>query len=329
MMESLTDQLYAEAKKIIDEIEAMGGMAKAIETGMPKLRIEEAAARKQARIDAGLDTIVGINKYRVEKEEPIDVLQIDNTQVRSAQVASIERTRAMRDEAKVSAILAQIETAAKTGQQSTGKREGNMNLLTLAIEAAKARATVGEISNAMERVFGRYSPVSRVVSGAYKSEYGEASEVNAVLDAVKAFEARHGRRPRLLVAKLGQDGHDRGAKVVASGYADLGFDVDIGPLFSTPEEVVQQALDADVHMIGVSSQAAGHKSLVPALVKLLKERGGEHIQITVGGVIPQQDYQFLYDHGVSCIFGPGTRIPASAMQVIESIDKALMAHKKE
>jgi methylmalonyl-CoA mutase len=298
-------------------------MAKAIETGLPKLRIEEAAARKQARIDGGLDTIVGVNKYRVEKEEPIDVLQIDNTAVRDSQVNSLKRTRAARDEKKVQAALAKMESAARAGQSSQGKREGDANLLTLAIEAAKLRATVGEISDALERVFGRYSPVNRVVSGAYKSEYGEADEVSKVSAAVSAFETAHGRRPRLLVAKLGQDGHDRGAKVIASGFADLGFDVDIGPLFSTPAEVVSQALDADVHMIGVSSQAAGHKTLVPELVAELARRGGKHIQITVGGVIPPQDYPFLYQHGVSCIFGPGTRIPAAALQVIQAIENAL------
>ncbi len=328
MMESLTDSLYSEAKKIIDEIESLGGMAKAIDTGMPKLRIEEAAARKQARIDGGLDTIVGVNKYRVEKEEPIDVLQIDNSAVREAQVDSLKRTKATRDEAKVKDVLAKLEAAARKGQSSSGKREGDSNLLTVAIEAAKLRATVGEISDALERVFGRYSPVNRVVSGAYKSEYGEGSaDVIAVADAVAKFEAAQGRRPRLLVAKLGQDGHDRGAKVIASGFADLGFDVDIGPLFSTPEEVVQQALDADVHMIGVSSQAAGHKTLVPALAAELAKRGGSHIQITVGGVIPQQDYAFLYQHGVSCIFGPGTRIPAAALTVIQKIEEALEKKK--
>ena len=327
MMESLTQQLYDESKKIVDEIEALGGMAKAIETGVPKLRIEEAAARKQARIDGGLDTIVGVNKYRVEKEEPIDVLQIDNTSVRNSQVESLKRTRASRDEAKVKSILSQIESAARLGQKSTGKREGVNNLLTLAIEAAKARATVGEISDAMERVFGRYAPVNRVVSGAYKSEYGESKEVAAVAERVAAFEAAQGRRPRILVAKLGQDGHDRGAKVIASGFADLGFDVDIGPLFSTPAEVVQQALDADVHMIGVSSQAAGHKSLVPQLMQELERKGGKHIQVTVGGVIPPQDYEFLYQAGVTCIFGPGTRIPLAAVQVIDAIEKAL-ANKK-
>lgn len=324
MMESLTEQLYQEAKKTIDEIESMGGMAKAIESGLPKLRIEEAAARKQARIDAGQDTIVGVNKYRVEKEEAIEVLQIDNTAVRNAQVERLKKTKAERDSVAVQTILAKITKAAKAGQTSTGKREGDNNLLTLAIEAAKARATVGEISDAMEAAFGRYSPVNRVVSGAYKSEYGEdSSEVVAVGTAISQFESVHGRRPRLLVAKLGQDGHDRGAKVIASGFADLGFDVDIGPLFSTPEEVVTQALDADVHMIGVSSQAAGHKTLVPQLVAELKKRKGEHIQITVGGVIPSQDYQFLYDAGVSCIFGPGTRIPAAAIEVIQAIDKAI------
>lgn len=325
MMESLTEELYQEAKKTIDEIESLGGMAKAIESGLPKLRIEEAAARKQARIDAGQETIVGVNKYRVEKEEPIDVLQIDNTAVRASQIERLKQTKASRDNEKVAKLLAKITTAARAGQTSEGKREGDMNLLTLSIEAAKARATVGEISDAMEAAFGRYAPVNRVVSGAYKSEYGDGSDdIVNVANAISTFESAHGRRPRLLVAKLGQDGHDRGAKVIASGFADLGFDVDIGPLFSTPAEVVSQALDADVHMIGVSSQAAGHKTLVPQLIEELKRRGGSHIQITVGGVIPAQDYQFLYDAGVACIFGPGTRIPVAAIEVIQAIDKAIV-----
>jgi len=322
MMEALTEQLYQEASKIIEEIESMGGMAAAIESGLPKLRIEEAAARKQARIDGGFDTIVGVNKYRVEQEDLVDVLQIDNTSVRNAQVARLQSIRQSRDERKVAALLNELSTSAKNGQSSTGKREGRNNLLTIAIDAAKARATVGEISDALEKVFGRYSPANRVVSGAYKSEYGEADEVKQVISQVEAFEQQHGRRPRILVAKLGQDGHDRGAKVIASGFADLGFDVDIGPLFSTPSEVAQQAVDADVHMIGVSSQAAGHKALVPDLMKELSARNAKHILVTVGGVIPQQDYPFLQEQGVAAIFGPGTRIPLAAKEVLKKIEAA-------
>lgn len=323
MMESLTNELYTEAKKIIDEIEDMGGMAKAIDSGMPKLRIEEAAARKQARIDSGEDVIVGVNKYRVENEDKVDVLQIDNTVVRTKQIDRLQKIKAERDESKVQSILARIISAAERGSSIQGKREGDDNLLTLAIEAAKARATVGEISDAMEKVFGRYALTNRVVSGAYKAEYSHEHEITALAQRMHGFEKQYGRRPRILIAKLGQDGHDRGAKVIASGFADLGFDVDIGPLFSTPEEVVRQALDADVHMVGVSSQAAGHKALVPELIKQLKAKNASHIQVCVGGVIPQQDYEFLYQHGVCAVFGPGTPITKAANDVVSAIEKAL------
>lgn len=324
MMEKLTRDMEDKARAIIEEVEALGGMAAAVESGMPKLRIEEAAAKKQARIDAGEDVIVGVNKYRLEKEDPVDVLQIDNSAVRASQVARLDRIKADRDHDRMMAALKAVEDAARKGMSSEGSRTGQDNLLTVAIEAAKARCTVGEISDAMEYGFGgRYTPTNRVVSGAYQSAYTNKDEFTAVQTRVEAFEGKHGRRPRILVAKMGQDGHDRGAKVIASGFADLGFDVDIGPLFQTPEEVVQQAIDADVHIIGVSSQAAGHNTLVPKLHTLLKEAGAGHILMACGGVIPHQDYQYLYDHGACAIFGPGTKVPVAAMQVIEAIDAAL------
>lgn len=325
-MEALTKDLVEAATKIVDEVEALGGMAKAVESGMPKLRIEEAAAKKQARIDGGEDVIVGVNKYRLEKEDIQDVLKIDNTAVRQSQVDRLGSIRKSRDSAKVAAVLKKLEEAAAVGidRAPTGAREGDANTLTVAIEAARARCTVGEISDALENVFGRYTPTNRVVSGAYKSEYGDShDDIKVVSDRIDQFEKKYGRRPRILVAKMGQDGHDRGAKVVASGFADMGFDVDIGPLFQTPEEVVQQALDADVHIIGVSSQAAGHCTLVPQLNKLLQERGAGDVLIACGGVIPHQDYQFLYDNGVACIFGPGTRIPQAAVDVITKIEEKL------
>ena len=324
-VERLTDELYAEALKVVREVEEMGGMAKAVASGMPKLRIEEAAARKQARIDGGMDVIVGVNKYRLDKEEAVDVLSIDNSKVRQQQCDKLQRIRHQRDNAAVQAALRQLEEAARKGQSSQGKRVGDDNLLTVAVKAAHLRATVGEISGAMERVFGRYQPTNRVVTGAYSSEFGRETEaVRAVIGRCEAFEREHGRRPRLLVAKMGQDGHDRGAKVIASGLADLGFDIDIGPLFQTPAEVAQQASDADVHMIGVSSQAAGHKHLVPMLLQALREQGVEHIQVCCGGVIPQQDYAMLREAGVAAIFGPGTKIVDAANACIDAIE----AHQK-
>ena len=320
-IEALTDQLYSEALNTVREVEGMGGMAAAVASGMPKLRIEEAAARKQARIDGGVDVIVGVNKYRMDKEEQIEVLAIDNTKVRQSQCAKLDHIRATRDNAAVEAVLGKIESAARRGQSSQGKRDGDDNVLTLAVQAAHLRATVGEISSAIERVFGRYQPTNRVVTGAYSSEYGRETEgVTAVIARCEAFERQHGRRPRLLVAKMGQDGHDRGAKVIASGLADLGFDIDIGPLFQTPAEVAQQAIDADVHMIGVSSQAAGHKHLVPLLISALREQGAEHIQVCCGGVIPQQDYGMLREAGVAAVFGPGTRIVDAANACLEAIE---------
>ncbi|KAG2182287.1 hypothetical protein INT43_007214 [Umbelopsis isabellina] len=296
MMESMTNQMYDAARAIVEEVEALGGMAKAVDSGMPKLRIEESAAKRQARIDSNQEVIVGVNKYRLEKEDEIEVLAIDNTAVRNSQINRINKIRETRNSQKVHECLEALENSAKTG-------EGN--LLALSIEAAKERCTVGEISDALEKVWGRHMPATRVVSGAYKSEYGDSDDVTKTLSLVDLFTKNQGRRPRMLVAKMGQDGHDRGAKVIASGFADLGFDVDVGPLFQTPAEVARQAIDADVHVVGISSQAAGHKTLVPALVKELEKLGANDKLIVCGGVIPQQDYQFLRDAGVTSIFGPG------------------------
>ncbi|KAI9357281.1 methylmalonyl coenzyme A mutase-like protein [Zopfochytrium polystomum] len=310
MMESLTNDLYDTALKIIEDVETMGGMAKAVASGMPKLRIEESAAKRQARIDSGREVIVGVNKYIVKDEEKVDVLAIDNTAVRNSQVAKIKALKENRDPVKAEACLEALRECAKSNKG---------NLLALSIDAARARCTVGEISFALESVWGRHNPTIRVISGAYKSEYGERDEITATLEKVEEFAKKAGRRPRILVAKMGQDGHDRGAKVIASGFADLGFDVDIGPLFQTPAEVARQAVDADVHVVGVSSQAAGHKTLVPQLVEELKKLGAGDKVLVVGGVIPQQDYQFLFDAGVACVFGPGTRIPLAAQEVISKI----------
>jgi len=319
----------------------MGGMAKAVASGMPKLRIEEAAAKKQARIDTGTDVILGVNKNKLEHEEPIDVRSIDNSKVREAQLNRLKAIKSTRDNDAVNGILSQIsdvaskrmEAKAATPDWSNESSIQNENLLGLAVQAATARATVGEISDAMEAAFGRYQPDSRVVTGAYSREFSSSSspssssssdydkEIDAVLERCESFSKSEGRRPRMLVAKMGQDGHDRGAKVVASGFADLGFDVDIGPLFQTPEEVVRQAVDADVHIIGISSQAAGHKALVPALMEVLKKEGVEDILVVCGGVIPTQDYDFLYGAGVSAIFGPGTRLPSAAMELLDKLEK--------
>lgn len=326
MMESLTNELVQSASKIIDEVEEMGGMAKAVATGMPKLRIEEAAARKQRRIDIGKDVIVGVNKYKLDKEEPVPPLEIDNVAVRNSQIARLQKIRSERDQSKCDAVLQKITEAAKKSRDTNNKeaRTGDNNILTLAVEAAKLRCTVGEISDALESAFGRYQPDSRVVTGAYKGEHSNSgnTDIPDVIKLVEQFEEAHGRRPRILVAKMGQDGHDRGAKVIASGFADMGFDVDIGPLFQTPAEVVRQAMDADVHVVGVSSQAAAHKTLVPQLMKQLKSNN-MNVLVVVGGVIPQQDYQFLYDQGVTAVFGPGTKIPVAATQVVHAIEKKL------
>jgi len=314
MMESLTNDIYDAAKKVIDEVEELGGMARAVASGMPKLRIEESAAKRQARIDSDKETIVGVNKYKLESEEQVDVLMVDNTKVRESQISKLQAIRESRDNDKVKEALDAITECSSTG-------EGN--LLDLSIKAARARCSVGEISDAMEIVFKRHVAIDRMVSGAYKSEYGTDDEITSVLDKVEAFKEQVGRRPRLLVAKMGQDGHDRGAKVIATGFSDLGFDVDIGPLFQTPKEVAQQAVDADVHAVGVSTQAAGHKTLVPDLINALVELERGDIVVVCGGVIPPQDYQFLYDHGVTSIFGPGTRIPKAAIKLIEDIEENL------
>ncbi|CAA84676.2 putative methylmalonyl-CoA mutase, mitochondrial [Caenorhabditis elegans] len=313
MMESLTDEIYEKALAVIKEIDELGGMAKAVASGMTKLKIEEAAAKKQARIDAGKDVIVGVNKYRLDHEQQVEVLKIDNAKVREEQCAKLNHIRATRDAEKAQKALDAITEGAR----------GNGNLMELAIEAARARCTVGEISDAMEKVFNRHAAVNRLVSGAYKSEFGETSEMSQVLERVKSFADRDGRQPRIMVAKMGQDGHDRGAKVIATGFADLGFDVDVGPLFQTPLEAAQQAVDADVHVIGASSLAAGHLTLIPQLIGELKKLGRPDILVVAGGVIPPQDYKELYDAGVALVFGPGTRLPACANQILEKLEANL------
>lgn len=311
-VESLTNALVHRAWGHIEEVEKYGGMTKAIEAGLPKLRIEEASARRQARIDNSSETIVGLNKYRLEKEQPLDILDIDNSAVREAQIKKLETLRKNRDNTKVRQILEEITKCAETGQG---------NLLELSVEAAKSRASLGEISLACEKVFGRYKAVIRSISGVYEKEFEKDSKnmetVKEIEELVKKFEAKEGRKPRILIAKMGQDGHDRGAKVVATGYADLGYDVDVGPLFQTPEETAKMAVENDVNIIGMSSLAAGHKTLLPQLVEELKKLGREDIMIIVGGVIPAQDYQYLFDHGAAAIFGPGTTIPYSAKKMLE------------
>lgn len=314
MMEALTNDVYNSALKFITEIEDMGGMARAVAEGIPKLRIEECAARRQARIDSGSEVIVGVNKYRLEKEETVDVLAIDNTAVRNKQIEKLRKVRESRDAEVAKRCLTAIEQCART-------RDGN--LLELAVEAARARCSVGEITDAMKSVFGEHKASTRMVSGAYRSEFGEHDEIALAHNRVIQFKKHEGRNPRLLVAKMGQDGHDRGAKVIATGFADLGFDVDVGPLFQTPLEVAQQAVDADVHCVGISTLAAGHKTLVPELIKELRNLNRPDIMVICGGVIPPQDYEFLYKSGVSCIFGPGTRIPQAAVEVLDSIEKSL------
>jgi methylmalonyl-CoA mutase len=305
-VESLTQSIADEAWKLIQEVEELGGMTKAIEAGMPKLRIEEASARKQARIDRGEETIVGVNKYRLEHEPPIEVREIDNTEVRRQQLARLERVKATRDGAKVAAALDALRRGA----------EGNGNLLALSIDATRARATVGEISDALESVFGRYRANIRTISGVYGGAYADDDEFQQIRTEVKAFAAEEGRQPRILVAKLGQDGHDRGAKVIATAFADLGFDVDIGALFQTPEEAAREAVEDDVHVVGVSSQAAGHKTLVPQLIEALREQGAGDVVVVVGGVIPPADYDFLKQAGVAAIFGPGSNIPRAAAEIL-------------
>ncbi|WP_082679903.1 methylmalonyl-CoA mutase [Paucibacter sp. KCTC 42545] len=316
MMEKLTQDMADKAWSIIEEVEAMGGMVKAVDSGWAKLKIEASAAEKQARIDSGKDVIVGVNKYKLAKEDPIEILDVDNVRVRDGQITRLKQIRATRDAAAVQAALAALTESARTGQG---------NLLDLAIKATRLRATVGEISDALEAEFGRHRADTQKVSGVYAAAYDSAEGWAKLQDEIKAFAEGQGRRPRVMIAKLGQDGHDRGAKVVASAYADLGFDVDIGPLFQTPEECARQAIENDVHAVGVSTLAAGHKTLVPAIIAALKEQGADDIIVFVGGVIPAQDYEFLYQSGVKGIYGPGTPIPASAKDVLEQIRQAVAA----
>jgi methylmalonyl-CoA mutase len=308
-VEKLTHELLEKGWAHIMEVEALGGMAKAVESGLPKMRIEEAAARRQARIDSGLETIVGMNKHRLEKEDPLEILDIDNSAVRDSQIARLQKLRAERDEAAVQRCLEAITAA------STDKSKGN--LLALAVEAAQARATLGEISDAVEKTAGRYQAVIRSISGVYSSTYGNMDEITQVRGLADAFAEKEGRRPRILIAKMGQDGHDRGAKVVATAMADLGWDVDIGPLFQTPEETAKQAVENDVHVVAMSSLAAGHKTLLPQLIQELAQQGRPDILVVAGGVIPAQDYEFLRQAGAAAIFGPGTEIPRSTKALLE------------
>ena len=307
-IEKLTDEIAQKAWMLIEEVEAMGGMTKAIEAGIPKLRIEEAAARKQARIDSGQDLIIGVNKYRLDQEDPLHILDVDNQKVRAQQLEQLADLKAKRDTQKVAKCLQQLTECARTEQG---------NLLEIAIEAARARATLGEISDALERVYGRYKAQIKTFSGVYSKEIKDDASFEKAKQLADAFAVQEGRRPRIMIAKMGQDGHDRGAKVVATGYADVGFDVDIGPLFQTPAEAAKQAVENDVHILGVSSLAAGHKTLVPQVIEELKRYGREDIMVIVGGVIPAQDYQFLFDAGAVAVFGPGTKISAAAISILE------------
>ena len=309
-VESLTNDIVEKTWKLIEEVEELGGMTKAIEAGIPKLRIEEAAARKQARIDSGQDIIVGVNKYRLEKEDPLDILDVDNQLVRKQQVERLEEIKRTRDSEKVNKSLEKLIHCARTGQG---------NLLENAVEAARNRATLGEISNALETVFGRFKAQIKSFSGVYSAAIKNDENFEKAKQLADVFAKQEGRRPRIMIAKMGQDGHDRGAKVVATGYADVGFDVDIGPLFQTPAEAAKQAVENDVHILGVSSLAAGHKTLVPQVIEELKKHGREDIMVIVGGVIPSQDYQFLFDAGASAVFGPGTKISEAAIKILEAL----------
>jgi methylmalonyl-CoA mutase len=311
-VEYLTKELAEKAWALMEEVEQIGGMTKAIEAGLPKMRIEEAAARKQARIDSGKDIIVGVNKYKPDSEKPLELLEVDNKAVREAQVAQLERIKAERDTEKVNKALNAITEACS--QQ--GGMDNDTNLLALAIEAARVRATLGEISYAMEKVFGRYKAVIRSISGVYSAEVSDDENFRQAKAMADQFAELEGRRPRIMVAKMGQDGHDRGAKVIATSFADLGFDVDMGPLFQTPEETARQAVENDVHIVGASSLAAGHKTLVPQLIEELKKLGREDIMVIAGGVIPPQDYEFLYKAGVKGVFGPGTVISVAAQKIL-------------
>ena len=311
-VEALTDRLIRRSWAHIQEVEALGGMAAAIDTGLPKMRIEEAAARRQAHIDSGTEEIVGVNSYRLDKEDPLEILEVDNTAVRQAQIARLEKLRAIRDPEKVQSCLDAITKATETG-------EGN--LLELAVDAARARASLGEISDAVEKVCGRHKAIIRSISGIYSSEFADEEIIAEVRAMTDEFAEKEGRRPRIMIAKMGQDGHDRGAKVISTAFADMGYDVDIGPLFQTPAEAAQDAVDNDVHIVGMSSLAAGHKTLLPQLVEELRKRGREDIIVVVGGVIPAQDYEFLREHGAAAIFGPGTVIPVSAKRVMEELNR--------
>ena len=332
-VESLTNEIAQNAWKLIEEVEELGGMTKAIEAGIPKLRIEEAAARKQARIDSSQDIIVGVNKYRLDKEDPLQILDVDNDMVRKQQIERLNQIKASRDTNKVEACLAKLTTAAKASclapdfnlenlnsniaPDFNQETKDNNNLLSLAVEAARNRATLGEISDALEVVFGRYKAQIRSFSGVYSKEIKNDESFEKAKQLADAFAIKEGRRPRIMIAKMGQDGHDRGAKVVATGYADVGFDVDIGPLFQTPAEAAKQAVENDVHILGVSSLAAGHKTLVPQVIEELKKYGRQDIMVIVGGVIPKQDYQFLFDTGAVAVFGPGTKISEAAISILE------------
>ncbi len=312
-VESLTNEIAHKAWDLIQEVEELGGMAKAIETGVPKMRIEEAAARKQARIDAGKETIVGVNKYKLDHEDPIDILEVDNTAVRESQIERLKKLKTERNEEEVQKALAAITKATETGKG---------NLLELAVDAAQKRATLGEISYAIEIIKGRYKAVIRSISGVYSSESGQDDDYKKATEMASKFAKIAGRQPRIMIAKMGQDGHDRGAKVVSTGYADIGFDVDIGPLFQTPAEAAKQAVENDVHVLGVSSLAAGHKTLIPQVMEELKKLGREDIMVIAGGVIPAQDYQYLYDAGVVGIFGPGTSVSVAAIKILEVLIEA-------
>jgi methylmalonyl-CoA mutase len=313
-IEKLTQELVDEAWKLIQEVEELGGMAKAIETGIPKMRIEEAAARKQARIDSGSDIIVGVNRYQLEKEDPIDILEVDNTKVRISQIERLNKLKAERNSEEVKLALVKLTEVAKSGQG---------NLLEIAVDCARKRASLGEISSALEEVFGRYKAVIRSISGVYSSESMKDKDFELAKELADKFSQLEGRRPRIMVAKMGQDGHDRGAKVIATSFADIGFDVDIGPLFQTPKEAAKQAVENDVHILGVSSLAAGHKTLVPQVIEELRKLGREDIMVVAGGVIPQQDYDFLYEAGVFGVFGPGTKISKAAQSILNLLIKSV------
>jgi len=317
-VEKLTHDLMHKAWKLIEEVEELGGMAKAIEAGVPKMRIEEAAAKKQARIDSGKEVILGVNRYQVEEESEMDTLEIDNDEVRKGQVKRLEEVKSARDSDKVTEALRRLAEAA-SAEVNSAERDATKNLLALAVEAARHRATLGEISSALEESWGRYKAIPRAISGVYLSEAMGDEEIKKAREMSDAFAEKEGRRARILVAKMGQDGHDRGAKVIATSFADLGFDVDIGPLFQTPSEVARQAVDNDVHILGISSLAGGHRTLIPEVIAELTAQGRPEVMVIAGGVIPKKDYQFLYDAGVMAVFGPGTKIPLAAQEILSKL----------